>query len=199
MGTTAHAGDEAGKLDLVPMIDCVMLLLLFFILTSSFRTEDQRISAILSTTGGPGKGTLVDPPKTIRIVVLPGEGRTVRVRVGGGDEVLLDGEALAQPAGAALEAAIAAFHARLAERLAPYEQPGARTAQPPVEIHCATRLPWRHAIAVYDAVRGYEAARLPSPALAMADQREVSFGAPTVRRTATDTEPAELERLERLR
>lgn len=195
----ANTHEETGKLDLVPMIDCVMLLLLFFILTSSFTSEEQRISALLSTEGGPGPGKSVVQPEIVRVVVLPGEGRSARVRIGGGEELVLDGAALAQPGGAGVEAAIDAFHAALAARLEVYEKGGARTDQTPVEIHCATRLPWRHAIAVYDAVRAYEQARLPDPSVALSDQRSVAFGAPTVRRTATDNEQDELERLERLR
>jgi hypothetical protein len=197
----SHASnhDETGKLDLVPMIDCVMLLLLFFILTSSFRSEEQHIASLLSTEGGPGEGNPVLQPDIVRIVVLPGEGRNARVRIGGGEELTLDDATLAQPGGPAVEAAVDAFHAALAAKLEVYEKGGARTEQTPIEIHCATRLPWRDAIVVYDAVRAYEQARLPDPSVALSDQRSVAFGAPTVRRTATDNETDELERLERLR
>ena len=38
-----------GKLDLVPMIDCIMLLLLFFILTTKFSTEEKTITSLLPT------------------------------------------------------------------------------------------------------------------------------------------------------
>jgi len=191
--------EETGKLDLVPMIDCVMLLLLFFILTSSFKSEEQRISALLSTEKGqPGKPTVVQPEQ-VNVVILPGEGRMARVRIGGGDEILLDGAALAAPASAEVEAALDGFHAAIADRLAAYEKDEPRAKQIPVEIHCATRLPWRHAIAAYDAVRAYEQHRLPDPSVALSDQRSVAFGAPTVRKTATDNEKDELDRLERLR
>lgn len=195
----SHASHHTARLDLVPMIDCVMLLLLFFILTSSFRSEEQHIASLLSTEGGPGPGTPVAQPEIVRIVVLPGEGRNARVRIGGGEELALDGATLALPGGPEVEAAVDAFHAALAAKLAVYEKDGARTDQTPVEIHCATRLPWRDAIVVYDAVRAYEQARLPDPSVALTDQRSVAFGAPTVRRTATDNETDELERLERLR
>jgi hypothetical protein len=190
--------DETGKLDLVPMIDCVMLLLLFFILTSSFRSEEQHIASLLSAEGQ-GPGTPMAQPEIVRIVVLPGEGRNARVRIGGGEELTLDDATLAQPGGPAVEAAVEAFHAALAAKLAVYEKGGARTDQTPVEIHCATRLPWRDAIVVYDAVRAYEQARLPDPSVALSDQRSVAFGAPTVRRSGTDNESDELGRLERLR
>lgn len=195
----ANNADDVGKLDLVPMIDCVMLLLLFFILTSSFRSEEQHLSALLSTEGGPGPGTSVVRPEIVRIVILPGEGRSARVRFGGSEELLLDGATLAQPGGPEVETALDAFHAAIAAKLAIYEKAGARTEQTPVEIHCATRLPWRDAIVVYDAVRAYEQAHLPDPTVSLVDQRSVAFGAPTVRKTATDNETDELERLEQLR
>ena len=40
---------EEGKLDLVPMIDCIMLLLLFFILTTKFSAEEKAIASLLPT------------------------------------------------------------------------------------------------------------------------------------------------------
>ncbi len=195
----ASATEGSEKLDLVPMIDVVMLLLVFFILTSSFRSEEQRISALLSTQGGPVGTPTVEQPDIVRVVILPGNGKVARVRLGGGQEILLDGAALAAPPGAEVEATITAFHAAIATRLSAYEKDGPRAKQTPVEIHCATRLPWRHAIAVYDAVRSYEQARLPDPTIALVDQRNVAFGAPTVRRTPTDNERDEIDRLERLR
>ena len=198
MSNAANTNEEPGKLDLVPMIDCVMLLLFFFILTSSFRSEEQRISALLSTQGG-GIRMGVEQPKVVRVVVVPGEGRSARVRVGGGEEFALDGVALTQRGGPGLEAAITAFHAAIADHLVVYEQPGTRCDQPAVEIHCATRLPWRDALTVYDAVRGYEAGKLPYAELALAEQRQVSFGAPLVRRSPGDDPTVELERLDRLR
>lgn len=200
----SHGSDghlDEGRLDLVPMIDCVMLLLLFFILTTHFTSEDQRLAALLPTDVGPGKTTrIIEPPPTIRIAVLPApDGRDALIRIGGGEPIVLPRADLLQPAGAGLERAVGELHRRVAERLQPYEQAGDRTAQVPVEIHCATRLPWSCAIAVYDAVRGYELARLPRKDLPIEVQRPVAFAAPTVRGTSTDTERDEIERLSRLR
>ena len=41
-----------GKLDLVPMIDCIMLLLLFFILTTKFTADEKAIASLLPTDKG---------------------------------------------------------------------------------------------------------------------------------------------------
>ena len=63
-----------GKIDLVPMIDCIMLLLLFFILTTKFTAPEKGIASVLPTDKGqsasPPKAP-VDPPKQINIVILP--------------------------------------------------------------------------------------------------------------------------------
>jgi len=198
MATPDDAHDETGKLDLVPMIDCVMLLLLFFIMTSSFRNEEQRLSALLPTGEGGHPIPSIEPPPKVRIAVLPADGKDARVRIGGGDELRIDGAALAQPGGAAVEAALAGFYQALAQRLKDFEQPGDRLGQVPVEIHCATRLPWRHAMAVYDAVRGYES-KLMTSETPIEAQRQVSFAAPTLRNASSDNEREERYRLEHLR
>jgi len=63
-----------GKLDLVPMIDCIMLLLLFFILTTKFTAEEKAIASLLPTDKGQAptpQKTVVEPPKQINICVFP--------------------------------------------------------------------------------------------------------------------------------
>jgi biopolymer transport protein ExbD len=63
-----------GKLDLVPMIDCIMLLLLFFILTSKFSSEEKAITSLLPTDKGQMASTpttKVEPPKQINIAIWP--------------------------------------------------------------------------------------------------------------------------------
>jgi biopolymer transport protein ExbD len=63
-----------GKLDLVPMIDCIMLLLLFFILTTKFTAEEKAIASLLPTDKGqaPTPQTKpVEPPKQINICIFP--------------------------------------------------------------------------------------------------------------------------------
>lgn len=193
-------GEADGKLDLVPLIDCVMLLLLFFILTSSFKADDMAISAILPKGGpSPTDKPVIDPPQTVRIAIIPADGSTARVRIGGGEEITFDIAELRQPAGPAVEAALDRLHAALAKRLQDFEIIGRRSEQPPVEIHCATRLPWAGALAVYDGVRVYEKGRLPRADLPLDEQRSVAFAAPVVRNSATDNPYDELQRLEHLR
>lgn len=67
-------GLAEGKLDLVPMIDCVMLLLLFFILTTKFASEEKAIANLLPTNKGQMASTPskpVEPPQMVNICVYP--------------------------------------------------------------------------------------------------------------------------------
>lgn len=200
MASSSDDNIDQGRLDLVPMIDCVMLLLLFFILTTHFTSEDQRLSALLPTDVGPGTTahpTL--PPPQVEIAVIPTADGDAEVVIGGHEPVPIHVRSFEQRGGPELEAALTAFHRAIAERLAPYEQAGDRAAQVPVQIHCATRLPWGCALAVYDAVRGYEQVRLPAPDLPFSQQRAVAFAGPVIRGSAGDNERDELQRLGRMR
>ena len=191
---------DEGRLDLVPMIDCIMLLLLFFILTTRFTSEELRIAAVLPQ-GGPvvPSRPVVLPPPTVRIAVLPDGAGGTMVRIGGGEPLRLSQEDLRLPGGPVLDAVVDDFHRQIATRLAIYEVPGVRAGQVPIEIHCATRMPWCAALAVYDAVRGYESKLLPRRDLPIEEQRPVAFAAPVLRGTRTDNERDELDRLLRLR
>ncbi len=63
-----------GKLDLVPMIDCIMLLLLFFILTTKFTPEDLALASLLPTGKGPSNqrpAHPAPPPQQIMLCILP--------------------------------------------------------------------------------------------------------------------------------
>ncbi len=63
-----------GKLDLVPMIDCIMLLLLFFILTTKFTPQDLALASLLPTDTG-ARATPqqrpAPPPQQIMLGIVP--------------------------------------------------------------------------------------------------------------------------------
>ncbi len=198
---------DNGKLDLVPMIDCIMLLLLFFILTTKFTDEEKGLAAILSDKGQAGHPIAeLKPP--ITIVAYPagmqrglqpsayaaawaevsangGIPARVELRVGHSDPLLIDGEALAAkgPATAVLMKTINDYISGELER---YELADvARKDLPEVDVHCFSGLPWKYAAVVYDAVRGFEyAKRGVTSQVDIAEllaERAISFAPPRVR------------------
>lgn len=174
-----------GKLDLVPMIDCIMLLLLFFILTTKFSALDLAVASLLPTD----KGGRIDPhstpvplPTQIDIRVYPDgmsqgyQPSEYRIQlqdlihrsgiyipnadmcIGGDDPMTIPGAPLNADKSARQDQVVTAIHAYIFSSLSRREKPGAgsRTEQDPVVIHCFSGLSWKFALVVYDAVRAYE-------------------------------------------
>jgi Biopolymer transport protein ExbD/TolR len=228
------AGD--GKLDLVPMIDCIMLLLLFFIMTTKFTADEKQISALLPTDQGTAitkqKNPVIEPPKDINLVVTPAgfprgltesayqrsweevtrlRGHTppsAELRVGGSDSIVLDGTLFTSQDKQAIQAQIEAIHDFVGRELAQREEAGDRTKQPPVNIQCFSGLSWGYALAVYDAVRAYEARHSPttsSPSTTSnsstmdAAQRSITFAPPRLRNHTAKELGQELWELKNLR
>jgi hypothetical protein len=183
----SHGGDDDGKLDLVPLIDTVMLLLLFFIMTSKFTSEEKAISSLLPTDKGqlsqPQTKT-VEEVKQINICIYPKgmvdgfepsgyrdqlatmreggasiDNATLRI---GGNRMEIDGKVLDIKEHAVLTRHMADIHGMIAQSLASYETGGGeRKDQLPVIIHCFSGMSWRFALVAYDAVRAYEGSRQP--------------------------------------
>jgi hypothetical protein len=205
------SGKREGRLDLVPMIDCIMLLLLFFILTTSFRAPDKQIAMLLPAKGPPlpQKQVIIEEPHVLRIAVYPDgvepgdsaavyqrridtllkQGRVpaVRVRIGGAEPFLLLGSDLDRGDTPELGAALDGLAARIGTALKEREVPAAssRHDQVPVEIHCFSGLSWKYALVVLDAVRSYEKDfehDLPDDAnQAALLRREIAFAPPRLR------------------
>jgi hypothetical protein len=178
-----------GRIDLVPMIDCIMLLLLFFILTTRFTADEKQISALLPTDRGDGvprkTKEIIDLPTDINLVVTPTgiprglseasyqrawedierlRSRTppsATLRIGGSNPLVIDGSLFSSADRTAVQAQVEAIHAYVARELAAREEAGGRTDQHPVNIHCFSGLSWGYALAAYDAVRAYEARQQP--------------------------------------
>ena len=67
-----RAQDNDVPLDMTPMIDCIFLLLIFFMLSTRFGGPDHWLVSRLSTQDG--QGTPPDPPplrEKVRIAILP--------------------------------------------------------------------------------------------------------------------------------
>ena len=173
-----------GKLDLVPMIDCIMLLLLFFILTTKFSTEEKTITSLLPTDKGQAAASAskVEPPQSINICIYPagmdkghepseyqaqldamraGGANTVIpkawLRIGSQDPIEINGDKLRQKGGEQINTEVDMIHAYIFKQLEGFEIAGDRKAQNPVIINCFSGLSWKYALVSYDAVRAYEA------------------------------------------
>jgi biopolymer transport protein ExbD len=182
---------EEGKLDLVPMIDCIMLLLLFFILTTKFTTPEKAIASLLPTDKGQAPTTQtksVEPPKMINVCVYP-EGLvkgfqpseyqakyeamkqnlgdvlpSAYLRMGGDDAIIVDGKSLSTKAHPNLKQSLETIRGYIHDKLAQRENASVATRkdQDPVIINCFSGLSWKYALVVYDAVRDYEATKAGS-------------------------------------
>src|SRR5258708_564142 len=154
-----------GKLDLVPMIDCIMLLLLFFILTTKFTAEEKAIASLLPTDKGqaptPQKNP-VEPPKQVNICVFPetmGKGfqpseyqaklaglkqsqgeilPNALLRIGGEEPMLIEGKVLGKKGDPQLQKLMDGVHAYVFQALAQRENASGahRKGQDPVALSC---------------------------------------------------------------
>ncbi len=203
--------DADERVNLVPLIDCMFFLIMFFMIVTKFAPDELAIASLLPTNqGGSGKPPpdriLSELQATIAIVPLgmPREsqpsqyealvtaqqrdrsfGRRVEMRVGGSPGIEIDASALSLGASdAACQREMAKAHAYLATELGEREIAGqARADQADVRIACCSGLSWSLAMLALDGVRAYERDRdsAPSDALALADAREVTFIAPPIR------------------
>ncbi len=183
----AEAADDRiaeGKLDLVPMIDCIMLLLLFFILTTKFTSEEKTISSLLPTDKGQAatKQKTVEPPQQVSICIYPAglqkggqpsqyfaqlhemQPAAINVipkawiRIGSADPIELDGSMLHTKNSEQMQTSVNMVHQYIKENLAKFEVGNAadRKAQAPITIQCFSGMSWMFALVAYDACRGYE-------------------------------------------
>lgn len=183
----------APRPDLTPMIDLIFLLLVFLLLTTRFVDEEEILQQLLRQSGPAPVEAAIDPPNTVHIVAHPEvapapataldagwladlarQDRSIRLRVGR-SSTLIDPDAAPQET-------LRRIHDFLDAQLGARELPGvaARGDQDPVAIHCFSRLPWRYACWLYDAVRAYELQR-GGDHLALRGERRVDFAPPPVR------------------
>lgn len=186
----AHGGGDdidKGRIDLVPMIDCIMLLLIFFVMTTKFTAEEKAISSLLPTDKGQGAASAakIDPPKSINICIYPVGQRMVKggqpseyaaelkritnngvitvfpqayLRVGQRDPILIEGSKLSK-GGTDVAAYVDGIHKYIGEELAKFEDASQpRNKQQDIVINCYSGLSWKFALISYDAVRSYEGA-----------------------------------------
>ena len=209
-GNSADGLDD-GRLDLVPMIDCIMLLLLFFMMTTKFTAEEKAISSLLPTDKGQGAAASPqkDPPQMVNICIYPdglvkgyeaseytaqlakmrAVGQVIgnaSLRIGGRDAMPISGANLNSKGGEKMPALVEQVHTYVAQELAKFEKPGEpRNKQNDIVIHCFSGMSWKFALVVYDAVRAYEAEqghfKYTGDPAELVNARAVTFAPPRVR------------------
>jgi hypothetical protein len=165
MAIDADESNEV-KADITPLIDLVFLLLIFFILTTTFVELDKKVDHLLPTTKGENTApSIIDPPEDLVLAVHPAgpagasAAQLARHWSTGGSGVVLrhGGRTVPLPATADGEAILDTVETFVADILTAREQTGLpRAEQRPVVVRCFSELEWRYALAVYDGVRSYE-------------------------------------------
>jgi len=177
--------DNAVPLDMTPMIDCIFLLLIFFILTSKFTPDEKAITSLMPTDKGQAAAPSQSPiPKEqVNIKIFPA-GMTkgyqpsdyrdrlttmrtqlagkpldaVWIQVGGDEPVEIQGAVLRLAGGEAVKGEVEKIHTYLRSALDSRKATdgASRKDSQPVIIHCFSGLSWKYALLAYDAVRDYE-------------------------------------------
>jgi biopolymer transport protein ExbD len=170
--------------NMIPLIDCMFFLILFFMMVTKFTPEEKAISSLLPTDKGQASSasSAPTPKEQVNIAIYPAgmqkgfqpseyaaqldamikEGKfakTAYLRVGGHDPIEILGGPLAakEIQTPAMREQIGNVHSYIDERLTEIENKGApRKDQPPVIIHCYSGLPWKYSLVAYDAVRAFE-------------------------------------------
>ncbi|MBA3685285.1 MAG: biopolymer transporter ExbD [Planctomycetes bacterium] len=224
MSASAELDDTV---NMIPLIDCMFFLILFFMLVTRFTPDEQAIASVLPSNQGPGdRGdpTLLENPQ-INIAIYPAglerghderayaaavDGQIANgvfadaacVRVGGSDPVTVLGALLDRP-NDAQKAHIDALHTAIANELASREEQGLpRAQQHPIVVSCYSGLSWKYALLAYDAVRAYEGSlaggRINRSAEDLSSARAVTFAPPLIRNIQNE-QGRELEAIMHLR
>ena len=175
---------QEDTVDMIPLIDCMFFLILFFMLVTKFTPDEKAITSLLPTDKGQASAasSAPTPKEQVNIAIYPAgmqkgfqpsEYRTqldamiasgafdqsVYVRVGGTDPIEVKGKPLAtkEISTPAMKEEIGKMHSYIMGELEKREQAGApRKDQFPVIVHCYSGHAWKYSLVAYDAVRAYE-------------------------------------------
>jgi len=176
--------DNAVPMDMTPMIDCIFLLLIFFILTSKFTPDEKAIASLMPTDKGQAAAASPSPvPKEqINIKIYPAPmvkghqpseyrnqlkdiraqlgGKPINnvyIQIGGDNPIEVDGRFLVLSGGDHVKRQVDGVHAYIMEAMrARMTGAASQKDEQPVLIHCFSGLSWKYAILAYDAVRNAE-------------------------------------------
>ena len=204
--------EENEGLNMMPLIDIVFLLLIYFMLTMTFVDDEKWIRHLLDTRSGQGPGPTLEKHE-INICVYPAgapdyessmaldewfkeerQMRTIIFRVGSA-QIEVDRRADD-------EQELERVHAFITQELHRFELDRAtRDNQDPIKVHCFSALPWQYAAAAYDAVRAYEQDMgfNYKKATDLIAAREFGFAPPEIRDAYAHQYGRELFRLAHLR
>ena len=163
--------EQDEKLNMMPLIDIVFLLLIYFMLTMTFVDDEKWIRHLLETRDGPGKPTQTLEKNEINICVYPAGAPSYESTVAldhwfkeernmqqiiyrvGSSQIIVDSKAN-------MEEELERVHDFITHELDRFEiNLATRGKQDPIKVHCFSALPWQYAAAAYDAVRGYESGK----------------------------------------
>ena len=176
--------DNAVPMDMTPMIDCIFLLLIFFILTSKFTPDEKAIASLMPTDKGQAAAASPSPvPKEqVNIKIYPAPmvkghqpseylaqlkniraqlgGKPINnvyIQIGGDNPIEVDGRFLVLQGGDEVKRQVDNVHAYILEAMkARMTGAASQKEEQPVLIHCYSGLSWKFAILAYDAVRNAE-------------------------------------------
>lgn len=177
--------DQEDRVNMIPLIDTMFFLILFFMLVTKFTPDEKSITSLLPTdkgqSSGPSKSPV--PQEQINIAIYPASmqkgfqpsqyrdqmnamidagsfNSTVYVRIGGADPIEIKGAPLSEDGMGSqlMKDQVNQLHAYVQQQLSTRE--GGATARkdlPPVIISSFSGLSWKYALLAYDAVRAHEA------------------------------------------
>lgn len=178
------AADADDRVNMIPLIDTMFFLILFFMLVTKFTPDEKSITSLLPTDKGQSSAPSASPvPKEqINIAVYPAGmqkgfqpseyrdqmnkmiddgsfNRNVFIRIGGADPIEIKGDPLSEQGmgSAAMKDQVNQLHAYVEQQLSTREDAGAaRKDLPPVVVSSFSGLSWKYALLAYDAVRAHE-------------------------------------------
>ena len=90
---TTEGPDDTPGIDMASMMDCIFLLIIFFLVAATIRKKHQELPTLLPDAISHAK--IEQAPDTVVLTVYPGEGDTVRVAVASKSELTANAAAAA--------------------------------------------------------------------------------------------------------
>jgi hypothetical protein len=220
----SSTSNESDSVNMVPLIDCMFFLIVFFLLVVRFTPDEKSIASLLPTDKGqPAPPTDIPLLEQINLAIYPAgferahqpseyeqqlAGVSIShldawLRIGGSDVLEVSDRMLARTSNdIALNDQLNAVGTYVQRELAQRELPGKpRHEQAPIVISGYSELPWKYMLLAYDAVRNYEARVTGKRVdqLDFAEARNISFAPAPIRSHTRFVRGSELYQLIHLR